>query len=153
MNTRKAILVSCLTLVFILAYTTASKLLNWQHYNRAMLAQPFEKWFNYTLIYCIPLFESAAIVLLLIHRTRRTGLWITTALLFLFTAYTTWILSSGRNRSTCPCGGLFSQLSWKNHLIVNTSLTVLALLTTIFYNRSFNIFHGHEKRRNADASH
>ncbi|WP_370869410.1 MauE/DoxX family redox-associated membrane protein [Sediminibacterium sp.] len=152
MRPSKAILVSCLILVFILAYTTASKLLNWPHYTRAMLAQPFTDWFNQILIYAIPTLETSAILLLLINKTRKAGLRLTTVILFLFTAYTAWIFASGKDRSTCPCGGLFSQLSWTNHLIVNTSITLLALLTTIFYNSSLNIFHGHEKRRNADAS-
>lgn len=152
MKPSKAILVSCLILVFILSYTTASKLLNWPHYTSAMLAQPFAGWFNHLLAYAIPALETIATILLLIQSTRRTGLWLTTALLFLFTAYTAWILGTGQDKTTCACGGLFSQLSWKNHLLVNTGITLLALLTTIFYNKSFNIFHGREKRGNADAS-
>lgn len=152
MKPSKAILVSCLILVFILAYTTASKLFNWPHYIRAMLAQPFAGWLNHLLVYAVPALETIAIMLLLIQSTRKTGLWLTTALLFLFTAYAAWILRTGQDKTTCACGGLFSQLSWKNHLLVNTVITLLALLTSIFYNKLFNIFHGHEKRRNADAS-
>ncbi len=83
------------------------------------------------------------------NRYRKMGLWITTLLMFLFTAYVFMIRFTALENTTCPCGGLFSQLNWNQHTWINTTLTILASTTTILYSKRFP---GHGKRRNADAS-
>lgn len=140
-----------LLLLFVLVYTATSKIVNFTHYSRAMRSQPLNKTMANFLIYSIPIIEMMAVYLILTSHLRQIGLWLTTALMFCFTCYVVFMKVSGWENSTCPCGGLFSELSWNEHLWVNTGLTLLALVTSIA-NLKINIFPGHGKRGNADAT-
>lgn len=140
-----------MVLVFILAYTTAAKLFNLSHYTRAMFAQPLPAWVTHMVVYLVPAAEICAISLIVAPYTRVKGLWFATGLFAVFALYTTWIFATGQNKTTCPCGGLFSFLNWRNHLLVNCTLTLMAAIAAIGHQYQPNIFHGHEKRGNADA--
>lgn len=152
MKKEVVIQIACLLLVFVLSYTTAAKLLNFSHYTRSMLSQPVAEWVIYGLIYLVPLVEGIAILLLLLPSTRKKGFWLSTALMCVFTFYVCYILLSGLAQHTCPCGGLFSQLNWSEHLLVNSSLLLISFLASLFDEPVSRIFHGREKRGNADAS-
>jgi len=150
MPQRIIVQIATLLLVFVLVYTGLTKWINFSHYSRSMLSQPLPSgWLN-ILIYVIPIVEIIAALLLIPQHTRQLGLWITSILMMSFTAYVWYIKFSSWENTTCPCGGLFSQLTWNQHAWVNSLLTIIAITTTIIYR---NLFPGHGKRRNAEASH
>ncbi len=141
--------VATLLLLFVLLYTGLTKWINFSHYSRSMLSQPLPSgWLN-ILMYVIPIIEIIAAILLIPQQTRQLGLWITSIIMTAFTAYVVYIKLSALENTTCPCGGLFSKLNWNQHTWVNSLLTIIAMTATLL-NR--NLFPGHGKRRNADAS-
>lgn len=143
------ILSSCLILLFVLVYTGLSKWINFDHFSRSMHSQPIPDWLATGLTYLLPPVEIITALMLCTNRYRIMGLWITTLLMFLFTAYVFMIRFTALENTTCPCGGLFSQLTWNQHTWINSALFILSLTTTFTYHK---IIPGHGKRRNADAS-
>ncbi len=150
MPQRIIVQIATLLLVFVLVYTGLTKWINFNHFSRSMLSQPLPYALTNVLIYLIPFIEIVAALLLIPQHTRQLGLWITSLLMIAFTAYVVYIKLSALENTTCPCGGLFSQLNWNQHTWVNSLLTIIAITTTLIYR---NLFPGHGKRRNADASH
>lgn len=144
--------ISVCLLIFILSYTTASKLFNFSHYSRSMLSQPFAHWVSSILIFLVPLIEIFLIILLIRSDWRRKGFLYSFFLMSAFTLYVFYVYFSDLDKSICPCGGLFSQLNWLQHLFVNSLLTLFSLAAYLLYPDTDNLFHGREKRGNADAS-
>jgi hypothetical protein len=73
----------------------------------------------------VPLAELAIVVLLFFISTRSLGLKASFTLMILFTFYIGYMLIFTPHLP-CSCGGVLRQLSWKNHLIFNLGLTLLA---------------------------
>jgi hypothetical protein len=73
----------------------------------------------------IPILEFAISILLFFPRYRLKGLYLTFALMILFTFYviTLFILSP---ELPCSCGGVIEDLSWTGHLIFNSALILLS---------------------------
>lgn len=140
---------SWLLLLFVLVYTGLSKALNFVHYKRSMFSQPLPEWLVDWLIYLIPFIEILAAILHIMPTKRFIGLILTSLLMLLFTGYVFFIRFTAWENTTCPCGGLFSQLNWSQHTWVNSTLTILSITTTILYTKTFP---GHGKRGNAEAS-
>jgi uncharacterized membrane protein YqaE (UPF0057 family) len=138
-------------LIFVLTYTAFSKLFNFTHYARAMYAQPLPRWNARLLIYLIPTFEVCLAIMLILSKTRKPAYWASAILMTSFTAYVLYIKAMGLEKKTCPCGGLFSDLNWNQHLWINIALTVLSWMAVILYTKN-NRIPGHGTRRNADAS-
>jgi hypothetical protein len=78
--------------------------------------------------------EWLIVILLFFPGLRKIGLLLSSLLLFAFTAYVAYILAT-EPKLPCSCGGIVQQLSWKNHLILNTVLTILAATAFILLNR------------------
>lgn len=122
-------------LIFLLIYTASAKLLNFPHYVNSMRSQPLPILLRLPLTYLIPVLEVLFAYLIMVKGLRRTGLVATSILLLLFTVYVAYIKISGFEATTCPCGGLFSSLSWNQHLLVNSTLTALSFFTYFYYKR------------------
>lgn len=146
---RTFVQIATLVMVFVLVYTGLTKWIHFNHYSRSMLSQPLPHTLTNILIYLIPFIEIVAALLLIPNQTRQSGLWISSMLMTAFTAYVLYIRFSAWKDTTCPCGGLFSQLNWKQHTWVNSILTIIAITATLL---NSNIFPGHGKKRNAEAS-
>jgi uncharacterized membrane protein YhaH (DUF805 family) len=125
----------CSLFIFVLIYTASSKLFNFSHYVNSMQSQPISKWVSTTLTYLIPVAEVVLAYCIYNKDLRSIGLLGTTFLLFAFTGYVAYINISGLYSTTCPCGGLFSNLNWIQHLYVNSILTVLSFFTYFYYKK------------------
>lgn len=133
---KQRLLIAILTLLsFVLNYTAFSKLFNFTHYVRSMHAQPLPRWSTSLLIYTIPPLELCIAMLLLLSNTRKLAYWLTAMLMTSFTVYVIYIKAMGLEKKTCPCGGLFSNLSWNQHLWINCSLTLLSWIGAILYSK------------------
>lgn len=84
----------------------------------AMRNQPFSRPVNNLLAYVLPVVEMGAVILLVIHRTRLTGLFLS-LLMLLFTGYVAVVLLNVFGRIPCSCGGVIELLGWKAHLVFN----------------------------------
>jgi putative oxidoreductase len=120
----------CFLLILLFTYTAISKWLNMDAHLYAMRNQPFSRWVNNLLAYLLPLVEMAAVILLVIHRTRLAGLFLCFVLMLLFTGYVAMVLLNFFGRIPCSCGGVIEQLGWKEHLVFNIfflSITIAAI--------------------------
>ncbi len=77
-----------------------------------------ERWVNFIAI-PLPLFELLIVVLLIIPRTRLTGLYASFFLMSVFTGYV-WLMIHESYSLPCACGGILQRLSWPGHLIFNS---------------------------------
>src|SRR5258708_16765297 len=84
--------------------------------------KPFARW----LVWLLPLSEFSAAILLFVPRWRLKGLYAAETLMALFTGYIIAILTFSEHLP-CSCGGVLQSLSWKNHLVFNSVLIILAL--------------------------
>jgi putative oxidoreductase len=124
------VLVGILVVVFV--YTPATKLMKYEEYILAMKAQPIAPTLQRFLIYAVPLTEFIAVILLAIPKLRTKGLYVSLAMLVVFTGYISLVQLNYYGRIPCSCGGIVQELGWEQHLIFNVFLiavTVTALWT------------------------
>jgi len=119
-----------LSLVFI--YVGFSKYFNLDLFIHAMGSQPFPRWMAAFLIYTLPASEILTGFLLLFSRTRKAGLYAAGILIISFTIYA-WavLLHLFSSHSPCPCGGMISTFSWKQHAFFNSFLLLVIVLCLV----------------------
>lgn len=120
------VLISLFVLLFI--YTAANKLINFEYNVRSMHNQPLVTWLVEILIYAVPISEILIVILLILNKTKLLGLYLFTAMMFIFSGYVALVLSNYYDRVPCSCGGLMKELGWKSHLALNITFSLLGLL-------------------------
>ncbi|WP_052496081.1 MauE/DoxX family redox-associated membrane protein [Pedobacter lusitanus] len=126
------IITNVITGLFILlwAYVSFPKFLNLKRFRYVMLSQIIPMWLSNILFVLLPLFEIGVMFLLLFDQTRLLGMYISFLLMLVFTIYIGGAAFNFYKLHLCPCGKLFSKLSWKEHFLVNLVLTMIALAGT-----------------------
>ncbi|NII26833.1 hypothetical protein HB364_17215 [Pseudoflavitalea sp. X16] len=136
-------------LIFLFAYTAFSKLnpitytppFTWEEvklidvtaFRDAMFKSPVLRPYVTELAYIIPVAEILICLLLLFDKTKTAGYYASLLLLTLFTGYIIYILVKYGSMLPCSCGGVITQLSWKQHLFLNAFfllITIRALYIT-----------------------
>lgn len=125
-NTIVEIISSLLILLFL--YTAVSKLIDFTRFTGEMNNQPLPNWMTPFLTWMIPVLEILAAGLLMVAKTRVKGLYLSLALMSLFTIYTGLVLFHFFDRVPCSCGGIVKELSWSEHLVLNLFFTGLSLV-------------------------
>ena len=117
-------------LVFLYLYTGLSKYYSINVFqvvlNKSILLKPYSIFLSLTL----PGFELLLVLLLAIPITRRIGFNISAYLLSLFTIYLLYMIKFSPTLP-CSCGGIISQLSWTQHILLNILLIVLSIYGSI----------------------
>ena len=119
------IITSILLIVWI--YTGISKLFEGFDFRYQISKQVFLKPFSTFLSYAVPILELAIAVALIFGKTRLWGLWASFILMTTFTLYVALVLSFSKSLP-CTCGGIMAKLNWTQHLAINITLTVVALI-------------------------
>lgn len=133
MQTRKIILDVIIGLfVLLFLYTAASKLFAYDNTFLQMSKSPIITDFAHILVWLVPLTEFVISTLLLINRTVLLGLYLSFAMMSLFTAYIYAILNYS-DSVPCSCGGVIENMTWQQHLIFNIVFMVFALLGIIIH--------------------
>ena len=114
-------------LVVLWLQTGWDKLADLHAFQAALGRQPLPAWSVKPLTYLVPATELLAGFLLLHHKTRKAGYWISAGLMAAFTAYVALGLSKVLGRLPCACSKIIEHLSWREHLYVNIGFTLLAL--------------------------
>lgn len=117
-----------LVLAFVLLYTGAGKLYDWEGTKAAFANQVFPIWLSERLAWAVPTAELAIAALLLFPTTRILGFKLASGLFLLFTGYVALVLTGIFGRIPCSCGGIVSTLGWWEHLVLNILLLVTAIL-------------------------
>lgn len=123
-------------LVLLFTYTGVSKWLDLPTFASTLYNQPFPFWLAPILARVIPSIEILTALLLLFTHSQRIGLRIALILLVTFSLYTGAVLLHFFHKIPCTCGGIFRYLSWKQHLLVNIGLVLIAFFAFYTKHRS-----------------
>lgn len=115
-----------LALIVLWMYAAASKLADVQLFAEQLKLQPLPSWSAPVLVWLLPAVEIITALLLAFRRTRGIGFFISLLLLLSFSFYTAFALSGAYGSIPCSCGGVFSFMGWKGHLIFNVIASVVA---------------------------
>lgn len=126
------LIVGILVLLFI--YTGLIKLIDAKGFVGAMKHNPLLNPYLHILRWMVPISELIVAVLLFVPGTRTQGLLLSFLLLLAFTAYIAYMLIT-QSILPCTCGGILEQLSWAQHLWLNSALSTVAFITWIIYKR------------------
>lgn len=113
-------------IVLLLIYASLSKLLAYPAFVIQLHTHPLLKPLAGVVARAVPAAELAIAALLVIPRTRRTGLYGSALLLSLFTIYLAIMLLAYKDLP-CSCGGVISSLTWGEHLVFNGGFIGLAI--------------------------
>ncbi|PWV47078.1 MauE/DoxX family redox-associated membrane protein [Chitinophaga sp. S165] len=125
---KKDLIVTILGAVIVLTflYTASDKLVKFNDYSEIMTRQPLPEWSKPVLIWLIPSSEILVSILLFIPKTRVVGFTGAVILMTLFTGYIGLALIHAFKFVPCICGGIFRNMSWENHFMLNIVLLAVA---------------------------
>lgn len=130
-------------LIFLWAYAACSKLLQYDSFRGQLAASPFVGRFAGIIAAMLPVIELGAALMLTAKGTRIAGLYISFALLLIFTLYIAAMLLSG-SHLPCTCGGVIQSLSWKQHLAMNILFIMLADTGIVWERKQRSLGHYHK---------
>lgn len=126
------IIASLLIILFI--YTGLNKMMDYSSFKFTLGRSPFIQHINGLIAAVLPTAELLIALALVIKRTRLIGLYASYFLMVLFTGYI-WIMLQYAYDLPCSCGGVLAQLSWNDHLLFNSTFTLLALIGVLLQSR------------------
>lgn len=125
MKSKVLIQIICLLLILLFTYAGFSKLADHAMFFVQLVRFPWMSPMAAFISWFAPLAELAIALLLLFPSTRLYGLYGSLLLLVLFTVYLAMMVSMKVNLP-CSCGGVISQLSWRQHIFFNLFFIALA---------------------------
>lgn len=121
----------------LFTYAALSKLFMYSTFLRDLARAPLTD--SYPLVYSIvvPFIELLIVVLLIRNRSRSIGLIAAFIMMLIFTIYITYVLNMTTERP-CSCGGIFRDMTWRNHLKFNIISAVIAAIGIVLNHLPFN---------------
>lgn len=128
----KTVLVEIISiLLFILfVYSAVSKLLEFQNFQAQLGQSPLLSAYTGLVSYSVLIVEFLIALLLAIPKFRYKALLASFGLMLMFTAYIVVILNYS-SFVPCSCGGILEKLGWKEHLIFNIVVTIMAAIASL----------------------
>lgn len=116
----------CLLFILLFVYAGVSKLIDFENF-RAQIGQspllsPFANFVSMGVIAA----EMIISVLLVFPKSKYLALWLSSALMTMFTAYIVIILNFS-SFIPCSCGGILEKMGWGEHLVFNIVFMILAM--------------------------
>ncbi len=99
---------------------------------------PYIAPYALVISWSVPFLELVIAGLLWFPRYRIMALYASFILLGLFTTYIIIVLKYS-DSIPCSCGGVISTLGWKDHILLNISFMVLALLGILWSKKLYNM--------------
>ena len=138
-NTAFTIFAEIITAIFVLLflYTAIEKFRDTEHFYQALKKSPLLSNWAALLTGFIPTVEAALVLLLIIPRTRRLGILGSTLLMFVFTVYIGYMIATSSSLP-CTCGGIIQDLTWREHLLLNSVMFLSGLIAMKYtYKKEF----------------
>ena len=134
----KLITLFSLLLTIIFVYTAVSKLMHLETFQLRVERMPYIASYALVISWIVPFLELVIAGLLWFPRYRLLALYSSLVLLGVFTSYIIIVLNYSES-IPCSCGGVISALGWKDHILLNISFMVLALLGILWSKKRYNI--------------
>lgn len=109
--------------VLLFVYASVSKILDFENFQVQLGQSPLLSAFAGVAAYAVVVGELGISLLLVIPRLRIIGLYLSVALMAMFTTYIIIILNFS-SFIPCSCGGILENLGWTEHLIFNIVFVV-----------------------------
>lgn len=118
------------TIIFLYAilflYTGISKIIEYSIFKEQLSESPIVGRISILISFLVPGTEFLIVLLLVIPRWRLKGLYAALALMLAFTVYILLLMLIS-DKLPCSCGGIISNLSWRQHIVFNSAFILLAL--------------------------
>jgi hypothetical protein len=124
----------CAFLIILFVYTGINKIMDYEKFKFEMGRSPFIQNISKVIAITLPPGELLVALLLIINKTKLTGLYISFFLMSLFTGYI-WLMLNYAYDLPCSCGGILAKMSWEDHLCFNAGFTILAAVAIILQSR------------------
>ncbi len=118
-------IIRCL-LIFLFCYTAVSKWLSYDALLYQLQQSPFLPGGYTFLSFALPALELAITVCLALSATAKAALAASAVVLTIFTVYIICMLLFASD-VPCSCGGFITFLSWKQHIIFNTTGLIISI--------------------------
>lgn len=115
-------------LVFLFTYTGVSKIINHATFEVTLFQSPLAKDYRSIISWVVPGIELIIVLLLFPEKSRRLGLLLSLLLMLVFTCYIAYMVLFIPNLP-CSCGGILKELSWNNHLLLNSFIIVSIIIS------------------------
>lgn len=124
----KRIIVEIISIMFILlfVYAGVTKLLDYNKFNVQLGQSPLLAPFADSVAWFIPSLELMIALMLIFNKFRLTALYISFALMLLFTIYIVFIMNFAEH-VPCSCGGILENMGWSEHLAFNVGFVLLSI--------------------------
>ena len=123
-----------ISILFILlfTYSAVSKMLDYEQFKVQLGLSPVLTMFSDWVAWCVPVVEILVVGLLANARFRLTGLYASFGLMVLFSCY---IIAITRFSEyiPCSCGGIFQNITWNQHLVINIFFLLLGAAGVLLY--------------------
>lgn len=106
-------------LIFLFFFIACSKLLRYHAFYDSIMAQPLPWFLQMLVIYTLPYTLLLISILLLIPRFKLLGLYAAFIFIGIVSIYIVLILCHLFPRIPCSCGGLYTDITWTNQLLIN----------------------------------
>ncbi len=119
-------------LIALWVYAAVSKLGNLELFASRLRQQPLPLWSTPVLLWLLPLIEIMMALMLSLAISRAIGLLCSWIILLAFAVYVGMALSGAYGRIPCSCGGIFSFMQWKGHLVFNSIAALFSFVAWQF---------------------
>lgn len=118
------------SLIFLFTYTGINKLIDHNTFETTLLQSPVIRSQAAILSWLIPITELFTVFLLLLNKYKQSGYLFSLILMAIFTCYIAYMMLF-IPQLPCSCGGILKELSWSNHLLLNSFLILLILVSLL----------------------
>jgi len=134
----KLITLFSLLLAILFVYTAVSKLNHLDLFQWRLERMPYISTYATLISWAVPFLELVIAGLLWFRRYQVMAFYASLILLGLFTSYIIVVLTYS-DSIPCSCGGVISALGWRDHILLNISFMVLALLGILWSKKQYNM--------------
>lgn len=120
--------------VILFVYTAASKIATINLFTFTLSELPVIGKMNYFVARAVPAVELLVSLLLIIPKTKRTGVFASLILMFVFTIWIVLMILFAPHLP-CSCGGVIQAMGWKWHVVFNLGFIGLAAFALAIYKR------------------
>lgn len=118
--------------VLLFVYTGVDKLRNWETFQGALEKSTITAAYSQFLGIAVPTAELLIAALLVIPASRHIGQVLGTALMSAFTIYVAYMIAFSPELP-CTCGGIIQSMTWRQHLVLNSTYVILGIFSLIVY--------------------
>lgn len=125
--------------LFLFAYTSYAKIIDHEAFSKALSDSVLISDYADFVAWLIPIIEILIAITFIIPKMQPIGLIASLGLISIFTVYLIYMLMTA-STLPCHCGGVISNLTWRQHIWLNMTFIVMAAFALRFKNNSHNQF-------------